>query len=242
MTNTNRFYDADSEVRHQEIKYVKIQCRGHGETPTRDNTDLFIKIVDSFISKNPTELIGVHCTHGFNRTGFLICSYLVEKLDFGVDMAVSLFAESRPPGIYKQDYLNELFKRYESEADAPIAPELPTWETEDDKQTSLSDEDEDANRDEQDVNPAKRARFQNGRRPRREESRVNPVFAEPGIEGVEPCSDSDEISRVRVETQGICNWGGAGFPGAQPISMDQKNVALFFQKKYRVSWKADGTR
>lgn len=26
--------------------------------------------------------IGVHCTHGFNRTGFLIVSYLVEKLDW----------------------------------------------------------------------------------------------------------------------------------------------------------------
>lgn len=27
-------------------------------------------------------LTGVHCTHGFNRTGFLICSYLVEKMDW----------------------------------------------------------------------------------------------------------------------------------------------------------------
>lgn len=25
---------------------------------------------------------GVHCTHGFNRTGFLICTYLVEKMDW----------------------------------------------------------------------------------------------------------------------------------------------------------------
>lgn len=25
---------------------------------------------------------GVHCTHGFNRTGFLICAYLVEKMDW----------------------------------------------------------------------------------------------------------------------------------------------------------------
>ena len=27
-------------------------------------------------------LSGLHCTHGFNRTGFLIVSYLVEKLDW----------------------------------------------------------------------------------------------------------------------------------------------------------------
>lgn len=25
---------------------------------------------------------GVHCTHGFNRTGFLICAFLVEKMDW----------------------------------------------------------------------------------------------------------------------------------------------------------------
>ena len=27
---------------------------------------------------------GVHCTHGFNRTGFLIIAYLVEKDDWGL--------------------------------------------------------------------------------------------------------------------------------------------------------------
>lgn len=25
---------------------------------------------------------GVHCTHGFNRTGYLIVSYLVEKMEW----------------------------------------------------------------------------------------------------------------------------------------------------------------
>ena len=84
----------------------------HGETPTPETTELFIRIVENFARQHPTELIGVHCTHGFNRTGFLICAYLVEKLDFSIDMAVGMFAQCRPPGIYKQDYLNELFRRY----------------------------------------------------------------------------------------------------------------------------------
>jgi len=71
--------------------------------------------VDNFIRKHPTEIIGVHCTHGFNRTGFLICAYLVEKLDFSIDMAIALFSQCRVPGIYKQDYVNELFRRYADE-------------------------------------------------------------------------------------------------------------------------------
>ena len=27
-------------------------------------------------------LIGVHCTHGVNRTGYLVCRYMIDKLDF----------------------------------------------------------------------------------------------------------------------------------------------------------------
>jgi protein-tyrosine phosphatase len=27
-------------------------------------------------------LIGVHCTHGVNRTGYLICRYLIERLQW----------------------------------------------------------------------------------------------------------------------------------------------------------------
>jgi mRNA-capping enzyme len=111
LTNTNRFYDADSEIKQQGIKYLKINCKGHDETPTREDTQLFLNFCENFIRQNPLALIGIHCTHGFNRSGFLICSYLVEKLDFSIDMAISMFALSRPNGIYKQDYINELYKR-----------------------------------------------------------------------------------------------------------------------------------
>lgn len=93
------------------------------------------------------EIIAVHCTHGklinelkklknfnfqnilgFNRTGFLICSYLVEKFDFDIAAAIQTFAAARSPGIYKQDYINELFNRYGDEDDEPLqAPPLPEW-------------------------------------------------------------------------------------------------------------------
>ena len=43
-----------------------------------------------------------------------------------------MFAQCRPPGIYKQDYLNELFKRYADVTDdkVPIAAPIPNWEIE----------------------------------------------------------------------------------------------------------------
>ena len=33
-------------------------------------------------------LIGLHCTHGVNRTGYLICRYLIEKLKWNPDDAI----------------------------------------------------------------------------------------------------------------------------------------------------------
>lgn len=126
MTNTDRFYDRN-EVEHNNCKYVKLQCRGHGETPTQDQTNAFIELVDEFNRDHPLEIIGVHCTHGFNRTGFLIVSYIVEKMDWSVEAGLSAFAKARPPGIYKADYINELFRRYEDENDATPAPALPQW-------------------------------------------------------------------------------------------------------------------
>lgn len=51
---------------------------------------------------------------------FFFCFYSIEA-------AVATFAQARPPGIYKGDYLKELFRRYGDEDDAPSPPELPEW-------------------------------------------------------------------------------------------------------------------
>uniref|UniRef100_D3TNV7 mRNA-capping enzyme n=1 Tax=Glossina morsitans morsitans TaxID=37546 RepID=D3TNV7_GLOMM len=126
LTNTKRFYDK-SVVMTRGANYVKLQCRGHGETPSLEQTRSFIEIVDDFVNERPLDIVGVHCTHGFNRTGFLIVSYMVERLDYSVEAALAIFAVARAPGIYKQDYINELFKRYGDEEVTIQAPNLPDW-------------------------------------------------------------------------------------------------------------------
>lgn len=109
LTNTKRFYDRGG-VESKECQYIKLNCRGHGETPSLDQTESFIQFVEECTKNNPLDYIGVHCTHGFNRTGFLIVSYMVEKMDCSVEAAILAFADARPPGIYKQDYINELYR------------------------------------------------------------------------------------------------------------------------------------
>lgn len=137
LTFTNRFYNK-KEIENHDCKYFKLQCRGHGETPSVEQTQEFILIVHNFISKNPLEGIAVHCTHGFNRTGFLIASYLVEKMDCSLEIALEMFAKVRPPGIYKQDYIQELYQRYDDPDDAPPAPELPDWCYEEEENDDVS--------------------------------------------------------------------------------------------------------
>ena len=53
------------------------------------------------VQQNPLDVIVVHCTHGFNRSGFLIAAYLIQTEDWSPEAAVDSFAKARPPGIYK---------------------------------------------------------------------------------------------------------------------------------------------
>ena len=57
-------------------------------------------------------MIAVHCHYGFNRTGFFIVAYLIERCGLRVRDAVELFKQARPPGIRHTYFTNELYVRY----------------------------------------------------------------------------------------------------------------------------------
>lgn len=85
--------------------------------PTPEEVKDFIRLVDQLRSKpasphNRGALVGVHCHYGFNRTGFFLCSYLIEKERFGVQQAIDEFRTRRPPGIRHEHFLDTLFVRY----------------------------------------------------------------------------------------------------------------------------------
>lgn len=224
LTNTKRFYK-EADVEKEDCKYVKLQCRGHGETPSVEQTNLFIEICEKFIRTDPLHVIGVHCTHGFNRTGFLIAAYLVEKLDWGVDAAVKEFARARSPGIYKQDYISELFNRFGDTEDIPQAPGLPEWCTE----MPLS---EDFNSVEPEKKPSRIST----------DVKKNAKFMDGKIPSVTVVTSAAELRFAREAMKNMCEWEKDGFPGAQPVSMDLNNIRLLSEMPYKVSWKADGVR
>lgn len=92
--------------------------------PTPDEARDFIALVDRLQSEIddkmekqedsslPRPLIGVHCHYGYNRTGFLIVCYLIEKLGYSVQDAVDEFNTCRAPGIRHEHFIDELHVRY----------------------------------------------------------------------------------------------------------------------------------
>ncbi|BCS23846.1 RNA 5'-triphosphatase domain-containing protein [Aspergillus puulaauensis] len=89
--------------------------------PTPDEVRDFIFLVDRLQneitnkmekSTDPRPVVGVHCHYGFNRTGFLIVSYLIERCGFGVQEAIDEFERRRPPGIRHGHFIDTLFVRY----------------------------------------------------------------------------------------------------------------------------------
>jgi hypothetical protein len=66
--------------------------------PTPEQTDVFVDIVTRYWRLHPDAEIAVHCHYGFNRTGFFICQYLVEK-GMSVGDALDAFEAVRPPGM-----------------------------------------------------------------------------------------------------------------------------------------------
>ena len=93
---TSDCYYNKTVMENHGCKYVKINCSSLGETPpSEEDVMKFVHACSKFASKNPSKMIGVHCTNGFNRTGFLIISYLVLKLGWSVEAAVCEFARAR---------------------------------------------------------------------------------------------------------------------------------------------------
>ncbi|XP_066999338.1 RNA/RNP complex-1-interacting phosphatase [Anabrus simplex] len=109
LTNTHRYYNPQ-EFLSKGILYEKIFCPGK-VIPHDDNVQKFIDIVDGYISQNgdsKESLIGVHCTHGLNRTAYFICNYMIKRLKIPAQEAISAFERARGHAIERQEYIKAL--------------------------------------------------------------------------------------------------------------------------------------
>ncbi|KAL7935596.1 hypothetical protein V8C35DRAFT_297746 [Trichoderma chlorosporum] len=95
--------------------------------PDGDTVDLFIKLVDSVREAqreravtegwaDPEQcVVGVHCHYGYNRSGYFVVCYLVERCGFALADAIEAFKTARPNGIRHSHFLDKLYMRYNLE-------------------------------------------------------------------------------------------------------------------------------
>lgn len=98
LTNTTRYYPL-SDWTKEGIGHVKIRCKGRDSVPDDESVQKFCNEVLDFCSQrsNAKKYIRVHCTHGHNRTGYMIVHFLVRAELLSVTEATNKFAQARPP-------------------------------------------------------------------------------------------------------------------------------------------------
>ena len=106
LSFTRRYYDS-SEFSSQNVEHCKIFMPGR-ELPSNKILREFFDIVRRFENENKTDAVAVHCTHGLNRTGYMICKYLIEEKKMLPKDAISAFNEARGHKIEREVYLNDL--------------------------------------------------------------------------------------------------------------------------------------
>ncbi|XP_020104456.1 mRNA-capping enzyme-like isoform X1 [Ananas comosus] len=239
LTNTDRYYSV-SEFKNLGIQHRKIKCKGRDAVPDNESVNIFFNVVFQFLdrqkhSRNPKYIL-VHCTHGHNRTGFMIVHYLMRTHLSSVAEALHIFAQKRPPGIYKQDYIQALYTFYHESPENLVCPPTPEWKRSSDLDLNgeaVQDDDGDDNGDPSALS---------------HENVENKKITNDDVLGDAIPSDREEVLQqicyrlleLTPTARGPRN--NLQFPGSHPVSLNRENLQLLRQRYYYATWKADGTR
>ncbi|KEH23126.1 putative mRNA (guanine-N(7)-)-methyltransferase [Medicago truncatula] len=238
LTNTSRYYPV-SDLKKEGIKHVKIQCKGRGSVPDNSSVNHFVYEVRQFLSrqKHSKKYILVHCTHGHNRTGYMIVHYLMRTMSMSVTQAIKIFFDARPPGIYKPEYIDSLYKFYhEKKPETIVCPATPEWKRSPEL-VDLNGEAAPDNDDDDDDGVAGP--------PLQENHEIDTIMTNDDVLGDEIPNDQQDAFRqfcFQILKLGTGARGHMQFPGSHPVSLDRENLQLLRQRYYYATWKADGTR
>ena len=108
LSNTDRHYDRNDFI-ESDVFFEKLKVPGQ-VIPSDWIIKMFCSKVAKFEEKNKenNSIILVHCTHGLNRTGFLVCSYLMRNKGLTASKAIDCFEKARGHKISRETYLTEL--------------------------------------------------------------------------------------------------------------------------------------
>ncbi|KDO42158.1 hypothetical protein CISIN_1g005672mg [Citrus sinensis] len=159
----------------------------------------------------------------------MIVHFLMRSQSMSVAQAIKKFAEVRPPGIYKNEYIEALYTFYhEKRLDSTPCPSTPEWKRELDLNGEAVPDDDD------DGVPAAALHENN-----------EVTMTNDDVLGDEIPNDQQDAFRHFCYQTLKLNFGGRGnmqFPGSHPVSLNSDNLQLLRQRYYYATWKADGTR
>lgn len=108
MVPQNR-YDINEFI-NAGVSYTKINILGSGSLPNQYQIRKFFGAMDYYLRRNRHGFVGVHCTHGLNRTGLMICKYMIERLRIPHIETIERFERARGHQIERSNYITELLK------------------------------------------------------------------------------------------------------------------------------------
>ena len=111
-------YYSPQEFTSQGVGHFKLSLPGiayvtggKNRVPMSEETvNIFITEVNKFLKENPDKLIGVHCTHGLNRTGYLICRYFIQENKMTAKNAIEAFETARDHQMVHEWARDHLYK------------------------------------------------------------------------------------------------------------------------------------
>ncbi|XP_044592470.1 wiskott-Aldrich syndrome protein family member 2-like isoform X1 [Cotesia glomerata] len=107
LTNTTRYYDKQ-ELLKLGLIYKKVPVEGK-RIPIQQDVLKFFRAMEQFTKDaKDDELIGVHCTHGLNRTGYLVCRFLIQQQGWDITEAITAFEDARGHSIERENYVLDL--------------------------------------------------------------------------------------------------------------------------------------
>jgi len=113
---TERYYNP-ADVTNSGIEYYWYQVGGGGEEPTDSQVLGFCDLINYIGSRHPKMGVLVHCTHGINRTGTFVCSFLCIVEGLSPEDALKTYAVSRGHPMEREnllDYVRSLPNRMSS--------------------------------------------------------------------------------------------------------------------------------
>jgi len=135
------------------IPYYKMGCKGGNHIPNDAIFARFCETVKHVISSRPKwnegDFIGVHCCKGVNRTGFMICKYLITRKNITPSKVIEMFSSKRECEFDREKYVEHLLTLNPSSGNPESSRPIRTIDSSESSRTNASSDEviqEDSNR------------------------------------------------------------------------------------------------